>query len=435
MKSLFILFLICFPAFSQQIIFTDRTGFCPVNLQIVTNSTNGKYFECISHVWTEISRSTALTLLGTGTSGGGTWGSITGTLSDQTDLQTVLTGKFSTTGGTLTGNLRFTDNTYDIGSSGAFRPRNLYLSGIATFGTPLSVANGGTGLNTLGINIIPKGNGTSALISSGILIDSNNNLSIPGSLNSGVGSGFTGTKEINSTSGGTIAFTVADSLGVRISYIWPTFGTGLYLQDSGPATCPTNDPAAPTTCHLLAWANPGGGGGSSGALVLLERHTASNSTSLDFTTCLSATYTRYIIDIVGMNPATDQDHIIMRVSTDGGSTFASANYSWAGSRWSFGGNAQTGATSGSSFGLDVNGGITNSTIVGSFSSSIALSISASGYPRITATSGAWDNTSNPDIISILTGSYKSVTLINAFQIKGGSGNLSVGDVRCYGVAN
>ena len=43
--------------------------------------------------------------------GGGTWGSITGTLSDQTDLQTALDGKFNTTGGTLTGSILAPDGT------------------------------------------------------------------------------------------------------------------------------------------------------------------------------------------------------------------------------------------------------------------------------------------------------------------------------------
>ena len=37
-------------------------------------------------------------------------------------------------GGTLTGNLLFTDATYDIGASGATRPRNLFLSGSLTAG-------------------------------------------------------------------------------------------------------------------------------------------------------------------------------------------------------------------------------------------------------------------------------------------------------------
>jgi len=46
------------------------------------------------------------------------------------------------------GHVIFTDATYDIGASGATRPRNLYLSGAATLGTALSAANGGTGASS-----------------------------------------------------------------------------------------------------------------------------------------------------------------------------------------------------------------------------------------------------------------------------------------------
>ena len=48
-------------------------------------------------------------------------------------------------GGTLTGNLLFTDASYDIGASGATRPRNIFLSGNATIGGTLGV----TGVATL----------------------------------------------------------------------------------------------------------------------------------------------------------------------------------------------------------------------------------------------------------------------------------------------
>jgi hypothetical protein len=40
-----------------------------------------------------------------------------------------------TVNGTITSNLIFTDNTYDIGASGATRPRNLFVAGNATFGS------------------------------------------------------------------------------------------------------------------------------------------------------------------------------------------------------------------------------------------------------------------------------------------------------------
>jgi len=43
------------------------------------------------------------------TSGGGTWGSITGTLSNQTDLQSALDGKLSLSGGTMTGDIIYTE--------------------------------------------------------------------------------------------------------------------------------------------------------------------------------------------------------------------------------------------------------------------------------------------------------------------------------------
>lgn len=61
---------------------------------------------------------------------GGTWGSITGTLSDQTDLNTALNARLLLTGGTLTGNLEID------GSSGAFANR-----------TKLYIYNSGTGAN------------------------------------------------------------------------------------------------------------------------------------------------------------------------------------------------------------------------------------------------------------------------------------------------
>jgi len=53
--------------------------------------------------------------------------------------------------GTVNSHLLFTDNTYDIGASGATRPRNLFLAGAATIGGNLSV--GGTLTLTGGVNL------------------------------------------------------------------------------------------------------------------------------------------------------------------------------------------------------------------------------------------------------------------------------------------
>jgi hypothetical protein len=60
-------------------------------------------------------------------------------------------GDIITVPGTIGSNLIFTDNTYDIGASGATRPRNLFLAGAATVGGNLSV--GGTLTLTGGVNL------------------------------------------------------------------------------------------------------------------------------------------------------------------------------------------------------------------------------------------------------------------------------------------
>jgi hypothetical protein len=60
-------------------------------------------------------------------------------------------GDLITVPGTVNSNLLFTDNTYDIGASGATRPRNLFLAGAATVGGNLSV--GGTLTLTGGVNL------------------------------------------------------------------------------------------------------------------------------------------------------------------------------------------------------------------------------------------------------------------------------------------
>jgi hypothetical protein len=60
-------------------------------------------------------------------------------------------GDLITFPGTINSSLLFTDNSFDIGASGATRPRNLFLAGAATIGGNLSV--GGTLTLTGGVNL------------------------------------------------------------------------------------------------------------------------------------------------------------------------------------------------------------------------------------------------------------------------------------------
>ncbi len=70
-------------------------------------------------------------------------------------------------------------------------------------------------------------------------------------------------------------------------------------------------------------------GTSSGALVLLEQHTASNSATLNFTTCISSLYDEYEIHFIGIIPTSGPANFSMRMSSDGGATYYSgSDYHW-----------------------------------------------------------------------------------------------------------
>ncbi len=67
-----------------------------------------------------------------------------------------------TVNGTVTSNLLFTDNTYDIGASGATRPRNLFLAGNATVGGNI-VLTGSLDLTNLEVTNIKAKDGTAGM--------------------------------------------------------------------------------------------------------------------------------------------------------------------------------------------------------------------------------------------------------------------------------
>jgi hypothetical protein len=128
--------------------------------------------------------------------------------------------------GTITSNLLFTDNTYDIGATGATRPRNLFLAGNATVGGNLSV--GGTLTLTGGVNL--NGNVTvgdssadtltvNATITSNLLFTDNTydigasgatrprNLFLAGNITAGGDQTLTGALTVDSTTDSTSATT------------------------------------------------------------------------------------------------------------------------------------------------------------------------------------------------------------------------------------
>jgi hypothetical protein len=84
-----------------------------------------------------------------------------------------------TVNGTITSNLIFTDNTYDIGASGATRPRNLYLAGTATIGSTVTLS-GGTANGVMYLNASKNITTGTALAFDGSILTLN---SVSGQLN------------------------------------------------------------------------------------------------------------------------------------------------------------------------------------------------------------------------------------------------------------
>jgi hypothetical protein len=107
--------------------------------------------------------------------------------------------------------------------------------------------------------------------------DPNGSVALAGGLDIGVGSGKTGyTKWLGATSGYS-GFSVNDIAGVSLLYLLPNIDTtGLYIKDTGTATCPTWVDSPTTNCHQLTGGTPpgGGGGGGGGSTVSIGLYSA-----------------------------------------------------------------------------------------------------------------------------------------------------------------
>lgn len=70
--------------------------------------------------------------------------------------------------------------------------------------------------------------------------------------------------------------------------------------------------------------------GTKGGRVLLSSQTASNSAFIAFTSGINSTYTRYVIEVTSLIPATDGTDFACQISTDGGSSYKSgaSDYVW-----------------------------------------------------------------------------------------------------------
>lgn len=179
----------------------------------------------------------------------------------------------------------------------------------------------------------------------------------------------------------------------------------------------------------------GAAAGGSGALVFLEAHTASNSSSLDFTSFISSTYDTYKIEVVELVPGTNTASLVVSIGTGGGPTYDSGNnYEWAASGRTTGGAAY--AINGSSgvaalfttMSSDAGYGFGTASLTATGLQSTALRKTIQGTIQYVTSTGPASQFAVWGMQWITTG-----TAVTALRFSMTSGNITSGTIRIYGV--
>lgn len=171
-----------------------------------------------------------------------------------------------------------------------------------------------------------------------------------------------------------------------------------------------------------------------GSLVLVEEHTASSSSSLDFTTGITSTYDDYMFEIVNLVPASNAVDLQMLMSTNGGSTYdAGANYGSLMFFFTFNfSSANVGGVSGQNqITLYHSAGTTAHYSIGGVGR--IFNPGSADYKNVMFDAVGMSSDGNPYRNNVL-GVYIITTAVNAFRIKFNSGNIASGNIRLYGVA-
>ena len=172
---------------------------------------------------------------------------------------------------------------------------------------------------------------------------------------------------------------------------------------------------------------PGGG------LVLLEQHAASSSATLDFTTCISATYDEYVIEGVSLVAASNAVNLILQFSADGGGTWLSgATYQWFYS-YLRAGSGIVSANPDTSLHLAnavSNAANTSVLFTARLFNPLGGLYTMFMFDAIEPNSGDSGNAYRYNGF----GQYSATTALNALRFAFSSGNIASGTIRVYGIA-
>lgn len=174
-----------------------------------------------------------------------------------------------------------------------------------------------------------------------------------------------------------------------------------------------------------------------GSLVFLTSQTASNSSSLGFTSQISATYNTYFFVGTQLVPASNANTLVAEYSQDNGATYENTDYVFYTETFRFTNGVQ-----------NTSNGITQLYIrmmpPGTVSNTAGAGVNFEGwlfgpllpsYHRITYEGNYRDSASGSDLHLDGSGSWANTNTINAIRWRFTSGNITSGKISLYGLAN
>lgn len=209
----------------------------------------------------------------------------------------------------------------------------------------------------------------------------------------------------------------------------PSSGTLSYFCDGGNSNHLSSVNSSGSVVDLQA-------GGASGALVLIEKHTASSSGTIDFTSCISSTYDDYLITATGVQAATDGTSLRMRTGTGVGPTWdTGSTYDWTRGYCSVG---TSGCGSSGSVGAANDSAATLAVLI---SSSHSTEISSLRFSKPADTTSyhmfnviGIQHASDSGMYSTYgAAGNTNTTAVTGVRLFMAAGNIATGDFRCYGI--
>ena len=191
-------------------------------------------------------------------------------------------------------------------------------------------------------------------------------------------------------------------------------GTSNYVLQSGGSSA------------LPSWVNTATLGG--GNLVLIQKQTASTSSSLSFTTGITSTYNNYLMLFTNITCSNNTSQVLVQISTNGGSSYLSTGY--------LGGIISVGYNS-ASWGSNTtvtSGFYINKIAAGSLfmSSTAYLYNLTSGSNYLGCSAETVLGAAAALSIRVLSTSYDSTATVNALKVVPSAGTFS-GTVTLYGI--